>query len=162
MDRIYNKLAKRHGTFYPDGRLPLVIAGAFLLPVAVTLYGWTAEAHMPVAVFLATVTLLCISVVLSIVPMMTFITDAFAKYSASAMTAVLITRCLMGAFLPLTVPPLADSIGYGFAFLVLAAAALFLVPIPVLVMRYGPSWRKKSSEFEICHKDIEMLQNMNV
>ena len=144
MDKIYIRLGKRHGGFYPEGRLPLVITGAFLLPVAVLLYGWTAQAHAQVFIFLVTVTLLCISVVFSIVPMMTFMTDAFGKYSASAMTAVLITRCLMGAFLPLTVPPLADKIGYGWAFSVLAGAALVLAPIPCLVMRYGPTWRQRS------------------
>ena len=148
MDPIYNKLGKRHGKFYPEGRLPLVIVGAFLLPIAVTLYGWTAEAHTPVPVFLSTVSLLGITIVLSIVPMMTFITDAFSNYSASAMTAVLITRCLMGAFLPLIVPPLADKIGYGFGFLVIAAPCLLLAPIPVLVMRYGPSWRQRSTYTE--------------
>ena len=80
----------------------------------------------------------------SIVPMMTFITDAFSDYSASAMTAVLITRCLMGAFLPLAVPPLASEIGYGLAFLVLASACLLLAPVPVLIMRFGPTWRQRS------------------
>lgn len=52
MDRVYNKLTKRHGKFYPEARLPLVIFGAFFFPVAITLYGWTAEARLPVAVFL--------------------------------------------------------------------------------------------------------------
>ena len=127
MDRVYNKLTKKRGEFYPESRLLLVIAGAFFFPITITLYGWTAEAHMPVAVFLASVGLLGISLVLSIVPMMTFITDAFGTYSASALTAVLITRCLMGAFLPLRVPPLADDIGYGFAFLVLAGVMLVVV-----------------------------------
>lgn len=86
---------------------------------------------MPVAVFLAAVSLLGISLVLSIVPMMTFITDAFGTYSASALTAVLIIRCLCGAFLPLLLPPLSDKIGYGFSFLVLAAAMLIVAPVPV-------------------------------
>lgn len=144
MDKIYNKLNKSRGRFYPEGRLPLLITGAFLLPVAITLYGWTAELHANVFVYLATVTLLCVSVVLSLIPLMTFITDAFGKYSASAMTGVLITRCLMGAFLPLTVPPLVEHIGYGWAFTVLAAVTLVLAPIPCLVMRYGPTWRQKS------------------
>lgn len=145
MDLIYNRLAKRYDFFYPEGRLPLCIFGAFFLPVAVTLYGGSAGAHWPVAVFLVTVGLMSVSVVCSIVPMMTYITDAFGNYSASAMTAVLITRCLMGAFLPLAVPPLADEIGYGLAFLVLAGACLLLAPIPALIMRYGPTWRQKSS-----------------
>lgn len=145
MDPIYNRLTKRRNDFYPEGRLPLCIFGAFLLPLAVGLYGGTAGNHMSVFVFLSTVTLLCIAVVTSIVPLMTFITDAFGRYSASALTATLIIRCLMGAFLPLTVPPLSEKVGYGPAFLVLAGVCLLLAPIPPLVMRYGPSWRQKSS-----------------
>lgn len=146
MDRMYNALGRRHGSWYPEGRLPLVITGAFLMPVAVVLYGWTAEAHVQVFGFLATVTLLCIAVVFCLIPLMTFVTDAFREYSASAMTAVLVTRCLMGALLPLTVPPLSEKFGYGWAFSLLAAAALALAPIPCLVMRHGPTWRQ-ASEF---------------
>lgn len=144
MDRIYRKLNKRHGGFYPEARLPLVITGAFLLPTAVILYGWTAEMRVQVFGFLATVTLLCVSVVFSIVPMMTFITDAFGRYSASALTAALVTRCLLGASLPLVVPPLSDRFGYGWAFTILAGFAFLLAPIPCLVMRYGPTWRQRS------------------
>lgn len=144
MDRIYNKLNERHGSFYPEGRLPLVIIGAFLLPVSVAIYGWTAELQAPVFGFLATVTLLCVAVVFSIVPMMTFITDAFGRYSASAMTAALVTRCLLGASVPLLVPPLSERIGYGWGFTVLASFAILLAPIPCLVMRYGPTWRQRS------------------
>ena len=51
MDRISNKLSQRHDFFYPEGRLPLMIFGAFFLPVAVVLYGGSAGAHWPVAVF---------------------------------------------------------------------------------------------------------------
>lgn len=144
MDRIYVHLNQRHGKHYPEGRLPLVITGAFLLPLAVALYGWTAELHVQVFGFLATVTILCVSVLFSIVPMMTFITDAFGRYSASALTATLVTRCLLGAFIPLLVPPLSDKIGYGWGFTVLAGFAILLAPIPCAVMRYGPTWRQRS------------------
>lgn len=144
MDKIYKKLGKRHGKHYPEGRLPLLLVGTFLLPVAVTLYGWIAQAHAPVPVFLATVTLLCVSFVFSLIPLITFVTDAFGRYSASAMTSVLVVRCLMGAFLPLIVPPLVEKVGYGRGLTILAAVALVLAPVPCLVMRYGPIWRQRS------------------
>lgn len=60
------------------------------------------------------------------------------------MTAVLITRCLMGTFLPLVTAPLSEAIGYGWAFTVLAAVCLVLAPIPLMVLRYGEKWRQKS------------------
>ena len=94
---------------------------------------------------LLAVVLLGFAVILCIVPMMTYITDIFGLYSASALTAVLITRCLMGTFLPLAVAPLTNDIGYGFGFLVMAAACLLLAPVPALVMRYGTRWRQWSA-----------------
>lgn len=144
MDNIYNRLGERHGGFYPEGRLPIAIAGGFLMPIAAALYGWTAQAHVQVYGFLSTVTIMCIAVVFSLAPMMTYITDTFSEFSASAMTAVLVSRCVMAALLPLTLPPLTDKLGYGWAFTILAAIALVLAPIPCLVMRYGPTWRSSS------------------
>lgn len=145
MDPVYRSLSKRHGTHYPEGRLPLVICGSILLPLAVALYGWSAEAHAPVMLYLSTVSLLCVAVVLSIVPMMTFITDAFGAYSASATTALLVARCLLGAFLPLTVPPLAQRVGYGWGFSALAAVCLTAAPVPAVVMWLGSAWRQRSA-----------------
>lgn len=145
-DRLYVKLEQqRGGKFYPEGRLPLSIFGAFTIPLVVLLYGWAPQLEWPVWVLLGSVVLIGLVVVLSIVPMMTYVTDAFGIYSASALTAVLILRCLAGSFLPLAVPPLTDKIGYGLGFTVMAAACLVTAPIPALVMRYGPHWRQHSS-----------------
>ena len=48
VDRLFVKLQTRHGEqSYPEGRLPLVITGAFLLPVTVVLYGWAPQLQWP-------------------------------------------------------------------------------------------------------------------
>jgi hypothetical protein len=75
---------------------------------------------------------------------MTYVVDAFGRFSASAMTGLIVTRCLMGTFLPLTVQPLVERFGYGFGLSIIAAASLCLAPIPVLVSRYGSKWRQRS------------------
>ncbi|KAK3697494.1 hypothetical protein LTR37_017440 [Vermiconidia calcicola] len=109
VDRLYVKLRKRHGNkIYPEGRLPLVVFGAFTLPSIIALYGWSAAAHLPVAVLLLAVVLMGFAMMCSMVPMLTYVTDAFELYSASALTAVLVTRCLAGTFLPLATSPLTD------------------------------------------------------
>lgn len=145
LDKIYVRLADPvTGKSAPENRLPLIIVGAFALPCSVVLYGWTAELHLPVAVLLLAVVLLGFCVLLGIVPVMAYVVDAFNLYAASATTAVLITRCLMGTFLPLVTEPLTDAIGYGLGFTVLAGACLVLAPVPLLIMRYGAKWRQRS------------------
>lgn len=147
IDRIYARLQHRassDGTPQPEHRLPLVVLGTVCLPLTVTLYGWAAGAHWPVAAFLLSVVLMGFSLILTIVPLTAYVVDAFGLYAASAMTAVLISRCLMGTFLPLATAPLTGKLGYGWGFTVLAALCVVMAPIPVVVMRYGRRWRQVS------------------
>ena len=144
IDRLYIKLRDaNNGVSQPEHRLPLAVVSAFCLPASVTLYGWVAQNHWPVAFVLIATSLLGFSLLLGIVPLMAYVVDAFGLYSASAMTAVLITRCLSSTFLPLTTGPLVNVLGYGFGFLVLAGVCLAVMPIPFIVMRYGSRWRQR-------------------
>jgi MFS family permease len=146
VDRLYVKLQARHGDkAYPEGRLPIPIVAAFAFPFIVAFYGFVPGLHWPVWTLLLAVILMGAAIVSCIVPMLTYVTDAFELYSASAMTAVLITRCLAGTFIPLASAPLTNRFGYGPGFLVFAVACLVLAPIPALIMRYGPRWRQWSA-----------------
>ena len=128
----------------PEHRFPLLIVASFLLPIAIALYGWSAQEHWSVALMLFSVVFLGFSLLLGVVPLMAYVVDAFGIYSASATTALLVVRCLMGTFLPLAVPPLVEKLGYGWGFMVLAAITMAVAPIPVRVMRYGLRWREFS------------------
>lgn len=143
LDRIYVRLRDAHeGVGQPEYRLPLAILGAFSLPVIVIVYGWVAETHLPLAVMLLAVAIMGNALLLSFLPLMAYVVDAFGLYSASANCAVIVTRCLMGTFLPLATEPLVGKLGYGYAFTVLGGITLVLAPIPVIVMRYGVKWRQ--------------------
>jgi hypothetical protein len=145
LDRIYVKMrTANNGIALPEHRMPLVIASALLLPVSISFLGWTAEKQWPVAVLLFSVALLGFTLIIGMVPLMAYVVDAFGLYSASSLTAVLITRCLMGTFLPLAVAPLTDAFGYGGGFSVLAGGCVLLTPIPFVVMKYGADWRQSS------------------
>jgi MFS family permease len=145
LDRIYIHLRSKNNEIgLPEHRLPLAIAGGLLLPVAILYYGWAAQAHVPLAAMLVAVALLGASLMLSVIPLMAYVVDAFGLYSASAMTAVIVTRCLMGTFLPLAAQPLIDKFGIGLAFTCLAGVSVALAPVPVAVMRYGEKWRQRS------------------
>lgn len=145
LDRIYIRMRHTHkGVGKPEFRLPLTIIGAFALPVAVAAYGWIPEWKLPLLLLLFSVSLLGSCLMLAMIPLMTYIVDAFGIYSASALTGVMVTRCLCGTFLPLTTAPLMERFGYGWAFSILAGGTLMLAPIPILMMRYGSKWRQRS------------------
>ncbi|KAK4163990.1 major facilitator superfamily domain-containing protein [Cladorrhinum sp. PSN259] len=145
LDRIYIRLRfTNKGVGQPEHRLPLAIVGSLTLPLAVAAFGWVPEFKAPLFVMLLTVSFLGCTLMLAMIPVMTYIVDAFGLYSASALTGVMVTRCLMGTFMPLTTAPLVDNFGYGWGFSVLAGVALLMAPIPMLMMRYGPRWRQFS------------------
>ncbi|KAI9154700.1 MFS transporter cpaT [Paramyrothecium foliicola] len=145
LDRVYIKLREANGGVdRPEYRLPFAIIGAVLLPIAVVSYGWITELRLPLPLLLLSVGVLGFSQMFCMLPLSTYVVDAFGSYSASALTAVIITRCLMGTFLPLTTTPLVDNLGWGWGFTVLAGATLCLAPIPVVVMKYGEQWRQRS------------------
>lgn len=145
LDGIYVHLRTRNkGVGQPEFRLPLVIVGGFAVPFVVALYGWIAQERLPLWLLIVALGMLGMTAMLGIIPLMTYIVDAFKLHSASALTAVIVTRCLMGTFLPLTTQPLIDRFGYGWGFTIFTAASLCIAPIPVVVFRYGVRWRQFS------------------
>ncbi|RMY36981.1 hypothetical protein D0865_13495 [Hortaea werneckii] len=145
IDRIYRRLqasASNPNNPKPENKLPLVLASIPLLPLSILLYGYTAQAHLPPSLLLLAVILMGFSLLTTVVPLMAYVVDAFATYSASATTSVLILRCLMGTFLPLATGPLTDSLGYLAGFGVIAAVCVVLAPVPGLVFWFGEGWRR--------------------
>jgi hypothetical protein len=146
IDRIYVKLGKTYGggTAIPEYRMPFMIAGGALLPPVVALYGWAPHSHWPVQILLVIVALLGVVLIMTSIALSSYVVDAFGIYSASAMTIVLIARCLGGTLLPLAIPPLTNALGLGYGYLVLGAITILLLPLPVVLMRFGHPWRQNS------------------
>ncbi|KAI6778275.1 putative transporter -like protein [Emericellopsis cladophorae] len=145
LDRIYVRMkAANNGVGQPEFRLPMVIVGGFALPVMVAAYGWAAELRVPLWVLLVLMGLVGFALMLAFVPVSAYVVDAFGLYAASAMTGLIVARCLMGTFLPLATTPLVRNYGFGWGFTILGAVSLGLAPIPVLVFRYGERWRQLS------------------
>lgn len=128
----------------PEYRLPLSILGSIILPISVTAYGWIAQYKLPVLLLLGCVVCIGSTLLLTVVPLSNYVVDAFGMYSASALTGVIVTRCLAGTFLPLTFIPLAESFGYGLGCSCLGALSLVMAIIPICVFRYGEKWRQCS------------------
>lgn len=144
IDRIYIKLGKSNQGPLPEFRLPFMIGGSIIFPAIIALYGWAPYAHWPIYALLLVIASLGFVMMLLWVPLASYVVDAFSLYSASAMTMVLIARCLGGTLLPLAIPPLTKAVGLGYGFLLLAAGCVMLIPLPIAIMRYGPRWRQLS------------------
>lgn len=93
---------------------------------------------------LVAVALIGFTLLLTVLPLSAYVVDAFGIYSASAMTGVIVIRCLMGTFLPLAAGPLVDHLGYGWGLSCLGALSLSLAVVPILMFRYGELWRQRS------------------
>ncbi|KAM7194457.1 Major facilitator superfamily domain containing protein [Naviculisporaceae sp. PSN 640] len=152
LDKIYVSLRDTHriksndprAAGKPEYRLPMTVVGAFICPLSIGVYGWTAELHGPLSLLLFSVAVTGAGVVFTIVPVLSYIVDAFGLYSASAITGNIVTRCLMSTFLPLAAGPLIDNYGYGWGFMAFSVLSLVLAPISVIILRYGEKWRRWS------------------
>ncbi|KAK4098862.1 MFS general substrate transporter [Parathielavia hyrcaniae] len=145
LDRIYRRMRSTHkGVDKPEFRLPLAIVGAFGLPITIAAYGWAAQLRLPLLFLLFCVCAIGAMLMLGLIPVMAYVVDAFGLFSASAITGIIVSRCLISTFLPLTAAPLIESLGYGWGFTVLAGFSLLLAPIPVLMLRFGAHWRRSS------------------
>lgn len=145
LDRIYTGLRdKNAGIGRPEFRLPLAILGGSFLPIVVFSYGWVPHAQLPLPLCLLTVGFMGACTLLGCLPLTAYVVDAFGLYSASAMTAVVVMRCLMSTILPLITGDLIARMDYRNAFAALAIVTAFIVPLPMMVWRYGPRWRLRS------------------
>lgn len=145
LDKTYVKLRNaNNGVGLPEFRLPLAIIAAFLMPVALLLFGWTAEYTLPLPVLLVAIVVIRMSMIMINVPVMVYVVDACGIYSASAFTGITVIRSLAGAFLPLGTAGLIHSVGYGWGYTVLSMMNLVLAAVPVLLLKYGSKWRKSS------------------
>ncbi|KAF7562279.1 hypothetical protein G7046_g1875 [Stylonectria norvegica] len=145
LDRISVKLRGSRGNpNIPEYRLPIVIAAGSAMPFVISAYGWIAQYQLSVWFLLTAAAVLDGTTLLILLPLSSYVVDAGGIYSASAMTGVIVTRCLMGTFLPLTTAPLVDALGYGWGCTVFGLLSLLLAPVPMLVMKYGRNWRQRS------------------
>lgn len=132
------------GDMKPEQRLPPMIIGGLVIPIALLWYGWTVQAHVQwIAPIIATA-MLGFGVAATVLPAFSYLVDAFGVHSASAIAANISLRCVAGAAFPLAAPRLYDELGIGWGTSVLAFIALVFLPVPLLLMRFGERIRMKS------------------
>lgn len=82
-----------------------------LLPIGFFWFGWTAETHQHWILPDISAFLLAMGIVASIQTMQSYVVDAYARYAASSMAAVMVLRSLAGFGFPLFAPAMYDKLG---------------------------------------------------
>lgn len=146
--RVYRTLKNRdaEGQGRPEFRVPMVAAGALIVPVGLLWYGWSAEARaFPLvpdlgAFVFAMGTVACLNCT------SLYLVDTYRQQSASATGAVNILRAIAGAIFPLFSSKLYESLGQGWGATVLAGIAVVLGwPVPIVLWTWGSKLRAKAS-----------------
>lgn len=144
IDKVYSQLSKRNkNDGKPEYRLPLANVGALFLPCSLFWFGWTVEHDRPWPVPLSAMLLFGASQVSIFNSVQNYYIDAFESMAASALAAGAFLRSIVGGVVPLFVPTLFESLGYGWGFSVFGFIAVALMPAPLLFFWYGGRLRER-------------------
>lgn len=146
-DKIYRVLkARNNGVGLPEYRCILMFPSAFLVPVGLFWYGWSAQAHTHWVLPNIGAAIFAAGVIVGFQCIQTYIVDSYTKYAASAIGAATVLRSSAGFGFPLFAPYMYAKLHYGWGNSLLAFIAVVLGwPAPVLLWRYGGVLRAKST-----------------
>lgn len=148
-DRTVAHLMKKNNTERkPEYRLPVMMVGAALVPIGLFWYGWSAEKQLQYIMPIIGTGFVGAGLILTFMPISTYLVDAFTTYAASAMAANTVVRSLVGAFLPLAGPAMYSKLGLGWGNSLLGFIAVALWPVSVIFYFYGERIRT-SPRFQV-------------
>jgi hypothetical protein len=124
-------------------RLANCIYFAPFMPISLFIYAWTARSSIHWIVPCLSFIPFGFAMLGIFVPCQTYAVDAFLETAASAVAALVVTRSIFGAFLPLVGPAVYDSLGLGMGNTLLGILALLVTPVPYALMKWGGPIRKK-------------------
>ncbi|KAJ5091591.1 hypothetical protein NUU61_006461 [Penicillium alfredii] len=154
-DTIYEK-AKKLGKTWTSSpelhRLPMSCIAGPCLTTSLFWLAWTAKSTTHWAIPVMSGLVFGFGYQIIFISLLTYVTDAYRIYSASALAASVILRSIAGALFPLAADPLYSSLGVSWATSVLGFASLACIPIPFALLYAGP-WIRKRSPF--CQRLLE-------
>lgn len=141
---IHGAFVKKLGVPVPEARLPHLIFLAYLIPIALFWFGWTAEPPTHWAVSIMAGTPFGIGFVTLFLGTNAYLTDCYGRFSASALAANAVMRSLFSAGFPLFARQVYVKLGTPWASSLLGFIALTMAPVPWLLYTYGPKLRAMS------------------
>lgn len=128
----------------PEGRLYTSIPGSLLFTVGLFLYDWSSRPDVHWIVPAIGVCIVGIGIHSIYMGVVNYLTDAYEKYAASALSATSLGRNTFGAFLPFASYSLFKALGFGWAGSLLGFIGLILSAVPIVLLFKGPKIRSKS------------------
>lgn len=150
LDRQYAKsvLAAPSGRVDPEIRLRHLIFISWLLPPSLFWFAWTALPPVHWIIPILSGIPFGFSLVLLFLGINAYLTDCYARYSASALAANTMLRSIFGASFALFATQLYNGLGTPWATSILGFVAVALAPMPFLLFKFGP-WLRSRSRFHL-------------
>lgn len=142
VDRVYRRLAETV-ELTPEMRLAPITLGAPLAAIGLVIYGWAFEKQLHWMVPIVGCIIFCQGMVAFMMPVTTYLIDAFHMGAAGPVGAASVLRCLAGGLLPLCADKLYLRLGYGWGNTMLAFIVLAFAPFPYLFYKNGEKLRKR-------------------
>ncbi|PTB41754.1 hypothetical protein M441DRAFT_68771 [Trichoderma asperellum CBS 433.97] len=143
-DRIMAKMAQRNGgKFEPEMRLPMMIFYAAFCPISFFWYGWTTDKDVHWIVPIIGMVPFGFGLMGLYLPIQTYIIDSYPTHAASGSAALVASRSLLGALLPLAGPRLFATLSLGWGNSLLGFISLAFIPVPIFFSQYGKVIREK-------------------
>ncbi|CBX90635.1 hypothetical protein IAQ61_002126 [Plenodomus lingam] len=142
--RTARKNKERPGKPIPEGRLYTSIPGSLLFTAGLFMYGWSSTTDVHWIVPTIGVTIVGVGIYSIYMGVVNYLTDAYEKYAASALSAASLGRNTFGAFLPFASFQLFDTLGFGWAGSLLGFVGAALSIVPVVLLFKGREIRAKS------------------
>lgn len=129
----------------PEVRLYLAIPASFLgLAGGLFWYGWTSYPSLSWWLPIAGLFLISIGSMVVMQAIMMYVTDAYARYAASASAAICFGENMFAAFLPLASQSMYTTLGFRWASSLLGFIAFVLSFAPVVLVWKGEEVRNRS------------------
>jgi len=141
--RTASKNQERPGKPIPEGRLYTSIPGSLLFTVGLFMYGWTCRPEIHWIVPAIGICIVGVGIYSIYMGVVNYLTDAYEKYAASALSAASLGRNTFGAFLPFASYSLFRNLGFGWAGSLLGFVGLALSLVPVVLLLKGRQIRAK-------------------
>ncbi|KAF2272228.1 MFS general substrate transporter [Westerdykella ornata] len=145
MDAFYRRTKARHPDrehLEPEHRIPLTFPGAFIAPLGLFLYGWTAHHRTHWIAVDAGIFLTTFGMQIRSMALQAYVIDAYPEHTSSAMAATQFASSLTAFLFPLFAPTMYNAMGYGWGNTMLGLMGLGLgVPVTGVLWVWGRGLR---------------------
>lgn len=132
------------GDIRPELRLTPAFLGAFLIPVCLFWFGWSARRSIHWIMPIIGSSFFSMGAFLLFMAVLSYLGDAYPKYVASVYAGNDLMRSSFGAAFPLFATAMYNKLGVGWASSLLGFLSILFIPIPFVLYYYGETIRSRS------------------